>query len=200
METGPSGPVSGAVNLFCSVMTKIQLKVVLSEKTALPRRGPPTGPTWRLRIRYQCAALRKTRYCRPSRACNGLPLSMTHPSRPALWSKSARLHRTISLPLTPPRSFYHFLQKRGASRLPGIAIRPARASAPMTRFGLSIIHAERLLTRSRPSPASKRGSRLSRFLCSIMLQRFTPWSRGCPRRPQNDAWPLTSSPDVVRFA
>ncbi len=181
-------------------MYRFQLKVVSNDRASLRERRLPSESTWRFETHSRSASRCKTPCFRRSPVRNGVPpLKMFQPHR-ALWSRSPLYRPIICLRPTLPQSSSPSLRKHAASRRPGAVTPYAQALAPTNRCGSSIINAARHLTRSRPLPALKPGSRSSRSSCSIMLQPSMPWSRGYPRRRQNDAWPLTSSPDMVRFA
>ena len=200
MKTGPAGPVSDSANLFCSAMNQFQLKVVFSDSTAPRERHLSLGSIWRFQTHFPFVSRCKTPFCRRFQVRKEQPQLKMSLQRHGLWLRSAGLHQTICHQQTQRPSSCPSPKKHAANRRPVAVTRSARALAPTNRCGLFTINAARRLTRFRPLPASKRGSRSNRSSCSIMLRPSMPWSRGCPRRLQNDAWPLTSSPDLVRFA
>ncbi len=199
MKTGRAGPVTESVNLFCSAMNQFQLKGVFSDRAAPRERHLSLGSIWRFQTHFPFVSRCKTLFCRPFQARKEQPQLKVSLRRHGLWLGSAGLHQTICRQQTRLPSSCPSLKKHAESRRPVGATPSDRALAPTNRFGLSTIDAVRRPTRFRRLPASKRGSRSNRSSCSTMLRPSIPWSRGCPRRLQNDAWPLTSSPDLVRF-
>lgn len=180
-------------------MNRFQLKVVPNDRATPIGRRLTSGSTWRFQTLSPCASRRKRPSCRRFPARSGHLSSTIAPLRPALWLKSRRLHPTICRQRTQQRLSSPSLRKPGANRHPAAAIRSARASARMNRFGWFIISGARHQTLFPRLLASKPGSRSNPFSCSITPRPSMLWYRGCPRRQRNDVWLLTSSPNQVRF-
>jgi len=181
-------------------MDQFQLNNVFNDRAAPRERRLPLGSTWQFQTHSPSVNRCKTPCFRRLPLRNALPpLEMFRPHR-GHWPKSAARHPIICRQPTHRRPSCPSPRKLDAN-LPHVAvIQCGQASVQTSRCGSSIISAARHLTPFPLLPASRHASRSSRYLCIIMLRPSMPWSRDCPRHPQSDAWPLTSSPDMVRSA